>query len=69
MDKLLDKDAPTLVLLRIKNNNFFHEEDTVTLFFLFCFISISAHEFWLQPDKFVYKKGEKSNIRFRTEKF
>ena len=38
----------------------------VTLFLLFCFISISAHEFWLQPDKFIYKKGEKASIRFRV---
>src|SRR5258705_13982645 len=38
----------------------------ITLLFLFCFISISAHEFWLQPDKFIYKKGEKASIRFRV---
>jgi uncharacterized GH25 family protein len=36
----------------------------ITLFLLFCFINISAHEFWLQPDKFIYKKGDKATIKF-----
>ncbi|HMK26335.1 MAG TPA: DUF4198 domain-containing protein [Chitinophagaceae bacterium] len=36
---------------------------TITLFFLFCFISISAHEFWLQPDKFIYKIGDTAVIK------
>jgi uncharacterized GH25 family protein len=36
------------------------------LLFLFCVISVSAHEFWLQPDKFIYKKGETVNIKFRA---
>ncbi len=26
--------------------------------------SLLAHEFWLHPDKFIYKRGEKINIRF-----
>lgn len=36
----------------------------IALLFIFCVFSVSAHEFWLQPDKFIYKKGEKANIRF-----
>ncbi|MEO7983626.1 MAG: DUF4198 domain-containing protein [Bacteroidota bacterium] len=36
------------------------------LMVLFCAIAVSAHEFWMQPDKFIYKKGEKANIRFRV---
>ena len=27
---------------------------------------ILHHEFWLQPDKFLYKRGERINIRLRT---
>ncbi len=38
----------------------------IIILFLFCFISVSAHEFWLQPDKFIYKKGEKATIQFRV---
>lgn len=26
--------------------------------------SLLAHEFWLHPDKFIYRRGEKINIRF-----
>jgi uncharacterized GH25 family protein len=37
-----------------------------TLLFLFCIISASAHEFWLQPEKFIYKKNDKATIRFRV---
>jgi uncharacterized GH25 family protein len=33
---------------------------TITFFVL----PIVAHEFWLQPEKFIYKKGEHINIRF-----
>jgi uncharacterized GH25 family protein len=29
-------------------------------------ITVSAHEFWLQPAKFMYAKGETANIRFRV---
>lgn len=36
----------------------------ITLFFLFCFVSISAHEFWLHPDKFIYKRGDKAIVKF-----
>ena len=33
--------------------------------FLLAFISsLSAHEFWLNPNKFIYKRTEKVNIRF-----
>ena len=33
--------------------------------FLFILIStLSAHEFWLDPDKFIYNRTEKVNIRF-----
>jgi uncharacterized GH25 family protein len=32
---------------------------------LLTFITLlSAHEFWLQPDKFIYERGEPINIRF-----
>lgn len=37
----------------------------ILLFFLLTFISsLLAHEFWLNPEKFIYKRGEKINIRF-----
>jgi len=29
---------------------------------------VPVHEFWLQPDKFIYKRGETINIRLRTGK-
>src|SRR6187397_1041285 len=38
---------------------------TTTIFLLLTFISsLFAHEFWLDPDKFIYKRKEKINIRF-----
>jgi uncharacterized GH25 family protein len=38
---------------------------TTTLVLLLTFISsLSAHEFWLNPDKFIYKRSEEINIRF-----
>ena len=38
---------------------------STTLFLLVTFISsLSAHEFWLSPDKFIYKRTEEVNIRF-----
>ena len=38
---------------------------TTTLFLLLILISsLSAHEFWLSPDKFIYKRTEEVNIRF-----
>ena len=36
----------------------------ITFFFVTSVITVSAHEFWLQPNKFMYRKGEKANIRF-----
>jgi uncharacterized GH25 family protein len=35
---------------------------TILLFSLFTLLT--AHEFWLNPGKFIYKRGEKINIRF-----
>jgi len=38
---------------------------TATIFPLLVFISsLSAHEFWLNPEKFIYKRTEKINIKF-----
>lgn len=38
---------------------------TVTIFLLLTIISsLSAHEFWLNPGRFIYKRTEKINIRF-----
>src|SRR5688572_3424931 len=38
---------------------------TVTIFLLLTIISsLSAHEFWLNPERFIYKRTEKINIRF-----
>ena len=31
---------------------------------LLVFVVFSSHEFWLQPEKFMYKRGEAINIRF-----
>lgn len=31
---------------------------------LFASVAVSAHEFWIQPDKFIYKRGETINLRF-----
>ena len=36
----------------------------VTFTLIVLFILLSSHEFWLQPDKFIYKKGDKASIRF-----
>ena len=38
----------------------------ITSLLILCAISVAAHEFWLQPDRFIYSKGEKSNIKFRV---
>jgi uncharacterized GH25 family protein len=35
-----------------------------TALFFVVSVVLSAHEFWLQPDKFIYKRGEEINIRF-----
>jgi len=32
--------------------------------FIFVVITVSGHEFWIQPDKFIYKRGETINIKF-----
>ncbi len=32
--------------------------------FLVIISSLLAHEFWISPDKFIYKRGDKINIRF-----
>ena len=38
---------------------------TTATFLLLTFISsLSAHEFWLNPDKFIYKRTEKINVKF-----
>jgi len=38
---------------------------TTAIFLLLTFISsLSAHEFWLNPDKFIYKRTEKINVKF-----
>lgn len=39
---------------------------TITLLLVLCVISVAAHEFWLQPHKFIYKKGDKAIINFRV---
>jgi uncharacterized GH25 family protein len=36
----------------------------------FAVINVFAHEFWIQPNKFIYKRGETVNLRFLVgEKF
>lgn len=30
----------------------------------FAVVNVSGHEFWIQPNKFIYKRGETINIRF-----
>src|SRR5947207_1945042 len=37
----------------------------IILCLLFFFaVNVSGHEFWIQPDKFIYKRGEMTNIKF-----
>jgi uncharacterized GH25 family protein len=37
----------------------------ITFFLLiFVVINVSGHEFWIQPDKFIYKRAEPINIKF-----
>jgi len=38
----------------------------LTIFSFVVSVVLSAHEFWLQPDKFIYKRGEEINIRFNV---
>lgn len=33
---------------------------------VFIVISVSGHEFWIQPDRFIYKRTEPVNIKFLT---
>ena len=43
----------------------FNIRKTILLLFLLTFIpSLFAHEFWLSPGKFIYKRTDKINIRF-----
>jgi len=37
---------------------------SIIFFLLFTAVTLSAHEFWIQPDKFIYKRGETINLRF-----
>jgi uncharacterized GH25 family protein len=37
---------------------------TIIVFLLGIAAAVSAHEFWIQPDKFIYKRGEMINLRF-----
>lgn len=34
------------------------------IFISFLILPVIAHEFWLQPEKFIYKRGDNINIRF-----
>lgn len=38
----------------------------ITSLLILCGVSVAAHEFWLQPDKFIYQKNETANIKFRV---
>jgi uncharacterized GH25 family protein len=38
----------------------------ITSLLILCAIGVAAHEFWLQPDKFIYNKGETATIKFRV---
>ena len=38
----------------------------ITSIFVLCVISVAAHEFWLEPSKFIYKRGETASIKFRV---
>lgn len=35
----------------------------LTIFFFFILFFLPAHEFWLHPNKFIYKKGETINLK------
>jgi len=39
---------------------------TTLLFLIVIATSSSGHEFWIQPDKFIYKRGETINLKFLT---
>jgi len=38
------------------------------LLLTFIVVSVSGHEFWIQPDKFIYKHAEAANIKFLVGK-
>src|ERR1700712_2011509 len=40
------------------------KKTTVIICTLLFIMPILAHEFWLQPQKFIFKKGEKATIKF-----
>lgn len=40
------------------------KKNLLILSLLFFISSLSAHEFWLNPEKFIYKRAEKINIKF-----
>lgn len=40
------------------------KKNLLIISFLTVISSLSAHEFWLSPDKFLYRQGDKINIRF-----
>jgi uncharacterized GH25 family protein len=40
------------------------KKTAIIFLFLIIISSLSAHEFWLNPDKFIYKRTEEVNIRF-----
>jgi uncharacterized GH25 family protein len=37
---------------------------TIIVVLLFIASAVSAHEFWIEPDKFIYKRGGTINLRF-----
>jgi uncharacterized GH25 family protein len=40
------------------------KKPVLLLIISFFIVPVIAHEFWLQPEKFIYKRGEDINIRF-----
>ena len=38
----------------------------ITSLLILCAVNVAAHEFWLQPHKFIYKKGDSATISFRV---
>lgn len=43
----------------------YYTRKTIAFFLLFAFMpSLFAHEFWLSPDKYIYQRTDKINIRF-----
>src|SRR5437773_1777085 len=52
---------PSFPLL-MKNNGM--KQKIIFCLLIFIVINVSGHEFWIQPDKFIYKRGETTNIKF-----